>query len=188
VYHQEKNERNVSFHQNTPSPTSSSADKEQYELLNKNHESKKEALPPFSGLEAVVCERETPFHQDLKATIVQPQKPGIIFPRQQSHVIGPIKCLNVKTLQTQILEESYNPFTSITSWSLQCSLVKPALVNDQSHASLKWRRRSPPPSSVITNVVCKMEAPSCLDISSLATSIWHADSDWGQPKTPYTEQ
>jgi hypothetical protein len=33
-----------------------------------------------------------------------------------------------------------------------------------------------------------MEAPSHLDISSLATSIGHADSDWGQPKTPYTEQ
>jgi hypothetical protein len=41
---------------------------------------------------------------------------------------------------------------------------------------------------VITNVVCETEAPSHPDISSLATSIWHADSDWGQPKTPYTEQ
>jgi hypothetical protein len=41
---------------------------------------------------------------------------------------------------------------------------------------------------VITNVVCEMEAPSHLDISSLATSIRHADSDWGQPKTPYTKQ
>jgi hypothetical protein len=33
-----------------------------------------------------------------------------------------------------------------------------------------------------------MEAPSHLDICSLTTSIWHADSDWGQPKTPYTKQ
>jgi hypothetical protein len=103
VYCQKKNERNVSFHQNTTSPTSSSADKKQYKLLNKNHESKKEALPPLSGLEAAVCERETPFHQDLRVTIIQPQKPGIMFLRQQSHVIGPIKCLNVETLQTQIL-------------------------------------------------------------------------------------
>jgi hypothetical protein len=109
-------------------------------------------------------------------------------PRWQSHVIGPIKCLNVETLQTQILEGSHNPFASITLRSLRCSLVKPALVNDQSHASLEWRRRSPPPSSVITNVVCKTEAPFRPDISSLATSIRHADSDWGQPKTPYTEQ
>jgi hypothetical protein len=46
----------------------------------------------------------------------------------------------------------------------------------------------PPPSSVITNVMCETKAPSRLDISSLATSIRHADSDWGQPKTPYTEQ
>jgi hypothetical protein len=41
---------------------------------------------------------------------------------------------------------------------------------------------------VITNVVCETEAPSRPDISSFATSIRHADSDWGQPKTPYTEQ
>jgi hypothetical protein len=45
-----------------------------------------------------------------------------------------------------------------------------------------------PPSSVITNVMCETEAPSCPNISSIATSIWHVDSDWGQPKTPYTEQ
>jgi hypothetical protein len=36
--------------------------------------------------------------------------------------------------------------------------------------------------------MCETEAPSHPDISSLATLIWHADSDWGQPKTPYTEQ
>jgi hypothetical protein len=178
VYCQEKDERNVSFCQYTTSPISSSADEKQHKLLNKNHESKEKALSPLSGLEAAVCERETPFHQDLRMTIAQPQKPGIMFPRQQSHVIGPIKCLNVKTLQTQILEESHNPFTSITSQSLRRSLVKPALVNDQSHASLEWRRRSPS-SSVITNVMCKTEAPSRPDISSLATSIRHADSDWG---------
>jgi hypothetical protein len=188
VYRQEKDERNVSFHQDTTSATSSSADEKQHKLLNKNCELKEEALPPLSGLEATVCERETPIHQDLRTTIVQPQKPGIMSPRRQNHVIGPIKCLNVKTLQTQVLEESHNPFASITSRSLRCSLVKPALVNDQSHASLEWRRRSPPPSSVITNVMCETEAPSRPDISSLATSTRHADSDWGQPKTPYTEQ
>jgi hypothetical protein len=118
VYHQEKNERNVSFRQDTTSPTSSSADKKQYELLNKNHESKEEALPSSSRLEVAVCKRGTLFHQDLRVTIVQTQKPGIMFLRRQSHVIGPIKCLNVKTLQTQILEGSHNPFASITSWSL----------------------------------------------------------------------
>jgi hypothetical protein len=118
VYHQEKDERNVSFCQDTTSPTSSSADEKQHKLLNKNHESKEEALPPLSGLEAAVCERETPSHQDLRTKIAQPQKPGIMFPRRQSHVIGPIKCLNVETLQTQILEGSHNLFASITSWSL----------------------------------------------------------------------
>jgi hypothetical protein len=41
---------------------SSSADEKQHELLNKNRESKEEALSPSSGLEAAVCERETPFH------------------------------------------------------------------------------------------------------------------------------
>jgi hypothetical protein len=179
VYRQEKDKRNVSFHQDTTSPTSSSADEKQHELLNKNCELKEEALPPSSGLEAAVCERETPFHQDLRTTIAQPQKPGIMFPRWQSHVIGPIKCLNVETLQTQILEGSHNPFASIISRSLRRSLVKPALVNDQSHAGLEWRRRSPSLSSVITNVVCETEAPSRPDISSLVTSIRHADSDWG---------
>jgi hypothetical protein len=119
VHCQEKNERNVSYRQDTTSPTSSSADEKQYELLlNKNRESKEEALPSSSGLEAAVCKRETPFHQDLRMTIAQPQKPGIMFPRWQSHVIGPIKCLNIETLQTQVLEGSHNPFTSITSWSL----------------------------------------------------------------------
>jgi hypothetical protein len=118
VYHQEKDERNMSFHQDTTSPTSSSADEKQHKLLNKNHELKEEAPPSSSELEAAVCERETLFHQDLRMTIAQPQKPGIMFPRQQSHVIGPIKCLNVKTLQTQVLEGSHNPFASITSRSL----------------------------------------------------------------------
>jgi hypothetical protein len=116
---------------------SPSADEKQHELLNKNCELKEEALPPLSGLDAAVCERETPFHQDLSMTIAQPQKPGIMFPRQQSHVIGPIKYLNVETLQTQVLEESHNTFTSITSQSLRRSLVKPALVTDQSYAILE---------------------------------------------------
>jgi hypothetical protein len=60
VYCQEKDERNVSFCQDTTSPMSSSADEKQHKLLNKNRESKKEALSPLSGLEAAVCERETP--------------------------------------------------------------------------------------------------------------------------------
>jgi hypothetical protein len=98
VYRQKKDKRNVSFHQDTTSPTSSSADEKQHKLLNKNCESKEEVLSPFSGLEAAVCERETPFYQDLRTTIAQPQKPGIMSPRWQSHVIGPIKCLNVEIL------------------------------------------------------------------------------------------
>jgi hypothetical protein len=77
VYHQEKDKRNMSFHQDTTSPTSSSADEKQHELLNKNRESKEEALFPSSGLEAAVYERKPPFTRTLERQLSNLRNQGL---------------------------------------------------------------------------------------------------------------